>query len=127
MSFQHQVSILVFLELAPGRQRYPPIRRPRRVSILVFLELAPGPWNFGGLLQSKISFNPCFSGTRARTGVPGACRAGEIRVSILVFLELAPGLRIDNGEFYILDRFNPCFSGTRARTAPRYSDMGLRS
>ncbi len=61
------------------------------VSILVFLELAPGRSGepSGGISTS--SFNPCFSGTRARTAFAGLAAS------------INPG-------------FNPCFSGTRART-----------
>ena len=138
------VSILVFLELAPGQGgaegggtfRYP-------VSILVFLELAPGPNPETRLSGTHPSFNPCFSGTRARTLThksrsvgtswfqslffwnsrpdPGQTmsRASRRRVSILVFLELAPG----QPKVFVFSLssicFNPCFSGTRARTSIR--------
>ena len=37
------VSILVFVELAPGRRPGRQFRRLHEVSILVFVELAPGP------------------------------------------------------------------------------------
>ena len=37
------VSILVFVELAPGRKQNPKLGRTGDVSILVFVELAPGP------------------------------------------------------------------------------------
>ena len=61
------------------------------VSILVFLELAPGLHHFCHFAPSSVRFNPCFSGTRARTF---------------------------SRPFQHRDKhgFNPCFSGTRART-----------
>ncbi len=64
---------------------------------------------------AKDGFNPCFSGTRARTtgrDPPG----GPLQVSILVFLELAPGPYRHELAVYDSASFNPCFSGTRART-----------
>ena len=110
-----RVSILVFLELAPGRGCSSPVRdssqfqslffwnsRPDSeslpvynivtiVSILVFLELAPGRGEPSKTWRGTTSFNPCFSGTRARTK--------------------------EGGEMTIEETsFNPCFSGTRART-----------
>ncbi len=96
--------------------------------------------------MNSISFNPCFSGTRARTRatVIWKGRGSEFQslffwnsrpdfgpqtvvaygrcVSILVFLELAPGLHVTDREGAILYCFNPCFSGTRARTEGRYND-----
>ena len=70
------VSILVFLELAPGLDGAERRRRDDDVSILVFLELAPGRRILQPYLAINISFNPCFSGTRARTGPgnPHLCR-----------------------------------------------------
>jgi len=86
-----RVSILVFVELAPGRLGSRTGRATRRVSILVFVELAPGQrepapqcrsdpgfqslflWNSrpdvlrGAAADWIIGFNPCFCGTRART------------------------------------------------------------
>jgi len=67
------------------------------VSILVFLELAPGHLNWTVHINGKSRFNPCFSGTRARTAVAAAGGGG-------------------------VTSFNPCFSGTRARTEGRYND-----
>ena len=111
-----RVSILVFLELAPGRRRVGLFPDYREVSILVFLELAPGRNRRGWRYTGGSGFNPCFSGTRARTlcpeyfaiqnimfqslffwnSRPDPYRRSIIRrhkaVSILVFLELAPGL-----------------------------------
>ncbi len=133
------VSILVFLELAPGPVTGVVPVAATTVSILVFLELAPGLdhghslqlivrfqslffWNSRPDLTPPLEmrrrtrcFNPCFSGTRARTAPfvitsttkvsfqslffwnsrPDAIISASImqshRVSILVFLELAPG------------------------------------
>ncbi len=62
-----------------------------RVSILVFLELAPGRWHQSASNLTVAGFNPCFSGTRARTQTISRSKISK-RVSILVFLELAPGL-----------------------------------
>ncbi len=47
-------------------------------------------------VQMKWSFNPCFSGTRARTFFVVIRPESNPRVSILVFLELAPGLPIED-------------------------------
>ncbi len=94
------------------------------VSILVFLELAPGPFELSGILRRLESFNPCFSGTRARTytrtsrGTATRCfnpcfsgtRARTLRVSQSA---TSSGC------------FNPCFSGTRARTSPVCGDDGI--
>ena len=41
--------------------------------------------------SGAFSFNPCFSGTRARTSVISVAVSIRSPVSILVFLELAPG------------------------------------
>ncbi len=110
------VSILVFLELAPGLIDAQRKTGRLPVSILVFLELAPGPSRSRPDDLTKLSFNPCFSGTRARTAPGPGGREEYSQVSILVFLELAPGLmHVDRIEREV-DRFNPCFSGTRART-----------
>ncbi len=110
------VSILVFLELAPGL-RTGVLRLPRaKVSILVFLELAPGQgYEIISPLQ-EVCFNPCFSGTRARTWEGTAVHDHSGNVSILVFLELAPGRATRKSEVSRMVSFNPCFSGTRART-----------
>ena len=158
------VSILVFLELAPGRWTNSggaeslrtfqslffwnsrpdssdgvPYRPERPVSILVFLELAPGHAHIRICDSLRMSFNPCFSGTRARTRLihpqrphnlvsilvflelapgPGGAGPGDVAaiVSILVFLELAPGPIKNVLVVCPASRFNPCFSGTRART-----------
>ena len=91
------VSILVFLELAPGHESAKRYVTTHRVSILVFLELAPGPGSPQDAPGNLPGFNPCFSGTRARTPIP--------------FLSHEPQLS-----------FNPCFSGTRARTGPPTAD-----
>jgi len=109
------VSILVFLELAPGHPDDDGLFHGPLVSILVFLELAPGRWNPAFTRADKISFNPCFSGTRARTFATSRNRL-TILVSILVFLELAPGLNSAMTGRGMTEGFNPCFSGTRART-----------
>ena len=111
------VSILVFLELAPGPRcrlagrmgyRFQSLffwnSRPdliyhqinidfQPVSILVFLELAPGPQIDASEVCRRPGFNPCFSGTRARTGLRKMRKDDMGVVSILVFLELAPGLQ----------------------------------
>ena len=62
-----RVSILVFVELAPGRSRWLCAGSPRPVSILVFVELAPGLPAMTCILGKLSCFNPCFCGTRART------------------------------------------------------------
>ena len=64
------ISILVFLELAPGRGRGIRGWMTELVSILVFLELAPGPLLSSSRPIYNYCFNPCFSGTRARTTLP---------------------------------------------------------
>ena len=106
---------LFFWNSRPDRRRTPDEMLRIVVSILVFLELAPGQratlalgaivvefqslffWNSRPDTPSTFQttrptgFNPCFSGTRART----VSKSGET-------------------ERYWC--FNPCFSGTRART-----------
>ncbi len=83
---------LFFWNSRPDVYRWWPIILRRRVSILVFLELAPGLQFSDGSLAVPFCFNPCFSGTRARTRLRD--EYGAISdVSILVFLELAPGPR----------------------------------
>ena len=62
-----KVSILVFVELAPGRQHRQQLQYQSLVSILVFVELAPGRPNSTGPTERVSCFNPCFCGTRART------------------------------------------------------------
>ena len=64
-----------------------------QVSILVFLELAPGPCCTSWESTAGSGFNPCFSGTRARTESGRSDAPRKHPVSILVFLELAPGRR----------------------------------
>jgi len=72
-------------------ERLQPVR-DHIVSILVFLELAPGRDVASRASSGHPGFNPCFSGTRART------RRKD---------------KTDERE----RSFNPCFSGTRARTS----------
>jgi len=79
-----RVSILVFVELAPGRLYRALGRGHRRVSILVFVELAPG-------LGS------------------GSSRAGFDLVSILVFVELAPGQAVQAESQEYLATFQSLF------------------
>jgi len=88
------VSILVFVELAPGQKEARTSRSTPDVSILVFVELAPGRWRLR--LDSRathLCFNPCFCGTRARTEAGAGGHILRKPVSILVFVELAPGPR----------------------------------
>ena len=47
----HAVSILVFVELAPGQYKATEAAVTIEVSILVFVELAPGPLDLVGLGQ----------------------------------------------------------------------------
>ncbi len=117
-------------------------RRPRRlwVSILVFVELAPGPPAPVGPSSAFQSFNPCFCGTRARTldATDGAittegfnpcfcgtrARTGNPLLawgSWAMFQSLFlwnsrpdPGSRGPSRSGSSC--FNPCFCGTRART-----------
>ena len=135
------VSILVFVELAPGLYRDHGVRPRDHVSILVFVELAPG-LDRGALLPPRpILFQSLFlwnsrPDRMAASGLiqpfsvsilvfvelaPGLGRespgAGTDSVSILVFVELAPGLSGSHGYSAELPRFNPCFCGTRARTS----------
>ena len=62
-----RVSILVFVELAPGRPEPDILMGTLTVSILVFVELAPGLRTLEFGVTSSVGFNPCFCGTRART------------------------------------------------------------
>ena len=109
---------LFFWNSRPDPRREAGTPRLQRVSILVFLELAPGLLE--RLAHSSLSscFNPCFSGTRARTLGQKLDLLTFQKVSILVFLELAPGLELGAGGDVVVGGFNPCFSGTRARTQP---------
>ena len=63
-----RVSILVFVELALGQRRAPHSQAIQRVSILVFVELALGPNTVRLKMSAGSGFNPCFRGTRPRTG-----------------------------------------------------------
>ena len=64
-----RVSILVFVELAPGHGESFELEESCEVSILVFVELAPGLQRHSSRpFAREYSFNPCFCGTRARTG-----------------------------------------------------------
>ncbi len=96
------------------------------VSILVFLELAPGPTMPALYLNSTSCFNPCFSGTRARTHLGdfgtwrdvsfNPCFSGTRARTLLCWPGVSPR-----------PSFNPCFSGTRARTMEREtSNIGTR-
>ena len=135
------VSILVFVELAPGR-RWRSLRASALpVSILVFVELAPGHGcarcTLRHLLVSILVFVELAPGPRRH---PDALPHHR-KVSILVFVELAPGQRYNHrrGPTHVqfqslflwnsrpdntvpglsrmvVSSFNPCFCGTRART-----------
>ncbi len=111
---EEKVSILVFLELAPGRTLRGSGRAAIRVSILVFLELAPGRdaqsvpmwedefqslffWNSRpddadiALFEAEADcFNPCFSGTRARTRKQHPGPAQEVGFQSLFFWNSRP-------------------------------------
>ena len=66
------------------------------VSILVFVELAPGVCTHVVDVPLYVfRFNPCFCGTRSRRIFYHNYRTLYFLVSILVFVELAPG------DFYI--------------------------
>ncbi len=110
---------------------------------LFFWNSRPDSYAVVGIFAQNRSFNPCFSGTRARTVIFMAEYILGMSVSILVFLELAPGLYglfyghlstfLFQSLFFWNSRpdaeavkptqshycFNPCFSGTRARTFSR--------
>ena len=87
-----RVSILVFVELAPGRWLEGVGCKADLVSILVFVELAPGLTSYGRSAQPKfvsiLVFVELAPGPHGRSRVSAAVRF----VSILVFVELAPGL-----------------------------------
>ncbi len=113
-SLEELFQSLFFWNLRPDSPQASRGKWARSVSILVFLELAPGQEGWSRNMMKTVCFNPCFSGTCARTQY--SLSWGQARpVSILVFLELAPGQEggEDHGGF---ESFNPCFSGTCART-----------
>ncbi len=58
---------LFFWNSRPDGESSNPIWQSILVSILVFLELAPGQVLGTLIFAAKQGFNPCFSGTRART------------------------------------------------------------
>ena len=90
------------MELAPGHDDGTPCHGGSgTVSILVFVELAPGPYTGSGnrylsLFQSLFLWN-----SRPDLVIPHHVIEG-IFVSILVFVELAPGRALD-GELVIGD------------------------
>ena len=88
------VSILVFVELAPGRHTGNGSIDADRFQSLFLWNSRPDfePSSVPATLM--LCFNPCFCGTRARTR-PIRVKRASIRC------------------------FNPCFCGTRARTAPQ--------
>ena len=114
------------MELAPGHQRPDRPGGNDPVSILVFVELAPGHTGRRGSFRVPSGFNPCFCGTRARTpnsrimwpvescfnpcfcGTRARTRVGNSTVccgcvSILVFVELAPGrLALDRRDHVVM-------------------------
>ena len=139
---------------------------PLHVSILVFVELAPGRKDDPGLTAVSQGFNPCFCGTRARTRGRGSiemrnlgcfnpCFCGtRARTGVFVIKDTVAGgfqslflwnsrpdflrsngfndLEVFQSLFLWNSRpdpdsirrrpgygpsFNPCFCGTRARTA----------
>ena len=68
--------------------------RIHNVSILVFVEVALGlfqTYSFSSL-KFFLSFNPCFRGSRPRTGLIHRLCPPSRPVSILVFVEVALGL-----------------------------------
>ena len=93
----------------------------RSVSILVFLELAPGPWVILSRIASTSCFNPCFSGTRARTATPPPrpCCGPSFNPC---FSGTRARTRSTKSRMPSITCFNPCFSGTRARTLYFASD-----
>ena len=116
-------------------------RRVPRVSILVFVELAPGPDRDRGLMRRNRGFQSLFlwnsrpdlaktitfwrSSSAFQSLFLWNSRPDEVRgclsrpprpVSILVFVELAPGRFASTSRAPKRPCFNPCFCGTRART-----------
>ena len=117
MELDH-VSILVFVEVALGRQvrpSWPPCCT--HVSILVFVEVALGlyvaqeygfaPPGFQSLFswKSPSDRQDLFFGLRI-----------ELDVSILVFVEVALGRWCPSSQAMRSLGFNPCFRGSRPRT-----------
>ncbi len=93
-----------------------------QVSILVFVELALGHRSPPCLFLLLQCFNPCFRGTCPRTpGRVGGCRP-MLPVSILVFVELALGQMQQGTSCKKSYSFNPCFRGTCPRTARRFRE-----
>ena len=137
------VSILVFVELAPGHSERERSRRARRVSILVFVELAPGQFVEEGHTIEEWMFQSLFLWNSRPDLDDDFGHSWRILVSILVFVELAPGRHVKDatraliqvsilvfvelapGRYSLIlqaplpECFNPCFCGTRARTRTR--------
>ncbi len=110
----HQVSILVFLELALEDDDLEPW-----MEIYMFQSLFS--WNLPSKAAyrklsgySSSCFNPCFLGTCPRRWHSVRCRR-SVGVSILVFLELALEASFRSLAAAWLSCFNPCFLGTCPR------------
>ncbi len=129
-----QVSILVFVELAPGplgvevldggaclfqslflwNSRPDAGLRAAVTDDLMFQSLFL--WNSrpdiavqAGAFAPRQCFNPCFCGTRARTEVTDGDLGASEGVSILVFVELAPGLHDVSGTSSPAELFQSLF------------------
>ncbi len=102
--------------------------RIEKVSILVFLELAPGHLNVSQIGNRYAGFNPCFSGTRARTADQVFFAAAFVQFQSLFFWNSRPDKMVASYFTSKYEGFNPCFSGTRARTAlGKLLSIGSRS
>ena len=114
---QEGVSILVFVEVALGRQSDHQRRKGTEFQSLFSWK---SPSDSTGKLTSswKGKFQSLFSWKSPSDSIlshlPGSGRG----VSILVFVEVALGLCIISRRITLIGRFNPCFRGSRPRTVP---------
>ena len=99
--------------------------RRASVSILVFVELAPGRGRSWSTTGCGICFNPCFCGTRARTRDYHGSGGGIIGFQSLFLWNSRPdGVGPENTHPWPC--FNPCFCGTRARTRRELGEVHRR-
>ena len=95
-------------------------RQLRHVSILVFLELAPGHYPTAGHRATEIEFQSLFFWNSRPDPSPDRGRgSASVEFQSLFFWNSRPDSPFDILPLVCSYCFNPCFSGTRARTARR--------
>jgi len=113
---QSRFQSLFFWNSRPDRAARRGNPRPVRVSILVFLELAPGR-NRGGLTRpASIQFQSLFFWNSRPDGGGMSSVHLSCLFQSLFFWNSRPDADFPVAAISPSLRFNPCFSGTRART-----------